>query len=110
MLSWEVYDLQLEHLAPSWIPQLGIDVKDDRLILPSVRGDVTVRPRAFHPPGHADAHEPGGARGSERKLILRDSSETGPSGTTAFLYMDERYPDTNAPPEMQVTSLDWDSW
>ena len=101
--SWDVYTLQLEHLAPRGFPNLAL-TKDDRLILPSVRGDMTVRPRAFHPPGHTMLMSPEVPE-EVNELFLRDSSAHRSSDTIAFLYMDERYPDTNAPPEMQVTSL-----
>ena len=101
--GWEVYILDLEHLAPRGFPSLAL-TRDDRLILPSVRGDVTVRPRAFHPPAHRLLMSPE-VPVEVSELFLRDSSARRSSETIAFLYMDEKYPDTNAPPEMQVTSL-----
>ena len=46
--GWTVYFLQHDHLAPRGFPNLAL-LKDDQLLLRSLRGDVTVQLRAFHP-------------------------------------------------------------
>ena len=50
--GWDLNILQLEYLAPRGFPNMALK-RGDRLLLPSVRGDVSARPRAFHPPGHS---------------------------------------------------------
>ncbi len=79
-------------------------IRDDQLLLRQVRGDATARPRALHPPGHTLLVSPDVPE-DMREALLRDPNEGQPSEAVAFLYMDEKYPDTNAPPLMQVTSL-----
>ena len=101
--GWEVYSLDLEYLAPRGFPNLAL-TKADRLIFPSVRGDVTVRHRAFHAPAHRLLMSPE-VPAEVGEVFSQDSSECQSSESVAFLYMDERYPDVNAPPEMQVTAL-----
>ena len=101
--GWEVSVLQLEHLAPRGFPNLAL-TKDERLLLPSVRGDVTARPRAFHPSAHSLVLSPE-VPAELTEALLRGSNERRSSDAIAFLYMDEKYPDVNARPEMQVTSL-----
>ena len=78
--------------------------RGDRFLLPSVRGDVIARPRAFHPPGHSLVISPEVPE-DIREALTRDPDEGRPSEKVAFLYMDEKYPDAKAPPAMQVTSL-----
>ena len=101
--GWNAYTLQLEYLAPRGFPNLVI-TKDDRLILASARGDVTVRPRAFHSPAHSIVISPEVPH-TIREQFHRDPNQRESSNGVAFLYMDEKYPDLNAPPEIQVTSL-----
>ena len=101
--GWNMYTLQLEYLAPRGFPNMAL-IRGDQLLLPRVRGDVTARPRAFHPPGHTLLVSPEVPQ-DIREALLQGPNEGQPSEAVAFLYMDEKYPDTNAPPLMQVTSL-----
>ena len=101
--GWDIYTLQLEYLAPRKFPNMAL-IREDRLLLPSVRGDVTARPRVFHPQGHTLVISPEVPQ-DMRETLLRDPNEGRPSEKVAFLYMDEKYPNTKAPPSMQVTSL-----
>ena len=101
--GWDIYTLQLEYLAPRGFPNMAL-IRGDRLLLPSARGDVTARPRAFHPLGHTLVVSPEVPQDMQEAL-LRGPTEGQPSEAVAFLYMDEKYPDINAPPPMQVTSL-----
>ena len=79
-------------------------IRDDQLLLRSVRGDVIARLRAFQAPNHGLVISPEVPQHT-REALLRDPNEGQPSEKVAFLYMDEKYPDTNVPPSMQVTSL-----
>ena len=101
--GWSAYELQLQYLSPRGFPNLAL-IRDDQLLLPSVRGDVIARPRAFHPPGHSLIMSPEVPQ-SMQEALLGNPNEGLLSQKLAFLYMDERYPDTKAPPSMQVTSL-----
>ena len=101
--GWDLYVPQLEYLAPRGFPNMALK-RGDRLILPSVRGNVIARPRAFHPPGHSLVISPEVPE-DIREALTRDPDEGRTSEKVAFLYMDEKYPDTKAPPAMQVTSL-----
>ena len=101
--GWSAYDLQLPYLSPRGFPNLAL-VKDDQLLLRSVRGDIVARPRAFHPPGHSLFMSPEVPQ-KTRETLLRNPDEGLLSQNLAFLYMDEKYPDAKAPPPMQVTSL-----
>lgn len=101
--GWTVYSLQLDHLAPRGFPNLAL-IKDDHLLLGSLRGDVTVRLRAFHHPANTlliSSEVPQ----EIRETLLRSSHKQQIPHTVAFLYMDEKYLDTQASSEMQVTSL-----
>ena len=100
---WAMYTLQFQYLAPRGFSNLAL-IRHDRLLFPSVRGDVTVRTRAFHPPGHSLFISPEVPQDT-REVLLRDPNEGRPSDRLAFLYMDEKYPDSKAPASMQVTSL-----
>ena len=109
--GWTVYSLQLDHLAPRGFPNLAL-IKDDQLLLRSLSGDVTVRLRAFHHPAQtAFHHSPHSLLISPevpqeiQETLLRSSNQEQIPHTVAFLYMDEKYLDVQAPPEMQVTSL-----
>ena len=102
--GWDIYTLQLEYLAPRGFPNMAL-IRGDRLLLPSARGDVTARPRAFHSPSHHTLIVSPEVPQDMRETLLRDPNEGRPSEKVAFLYMDEKYPATKAPPAMQVTSL-----
>ena len=93
--GWAVYTLELQYLSPRGFPNLAL-IRDDQLLLGSVRGDVTARTRAFHPPGHSLIISPEVPQGT-REALLRDQNEGVPSEKLAFLYMDERYSDTKSP-------------
>ena len=79
-------------------------IRGDRLVLRSVRGEVTGRVRAFHPPAHTLLLSPEVPQDMQEAL-LRNQNEEQLSDKIAFLYMDEKYPDFKASPSMQVTSL-----
>ena len=93
--GWSAYDLQLQYLSPRGFPNLAL-IRDDQLLLPSVRGDVLARPRAFHPPGHSLIMSPEVPQ-STREALQRNPDEGLMSQKLAFLYMDEKYPDAKAP-------------
>ena len=101
--GWTVYFLQHDHLAPRGFPNLAL-LKDDQLLLRSLRGDVTVRLRAFHPSAGTVVISPETPQ-EVREALLGSSGNQPIPNTVAFLYIDEKYLDTQAPPEMQVTSL-----
>ena len=75
--GWDLYVLQLEYLAPRGFPNMALK-RGDRLILPSVRGDVIARPRAFHPPGHSLVISPEVPEDIQEALT-RDPNEGRPS-------------------------------
>ena len=102
-VGWDTYTLQLQYLAPRGFPNMAL-IRGDRLVLPSVRGEVTGRVRAFHPPAHTLILSPEVPQDMQDAL-LRNQDEEQLSDKVAFLYMDEKYPDFTAPPSMQVTSL-----
>ena len=101
--GWDTYTLQLQYLAPRGFPNMAL-IRGERLVLSSVRGEVTGRVRAFHPPAHALVLSPEVPQDMQEAL-LRDQDEERLADNVAFLYMDEKYPDIKAPPSMQVTSL-----
>ena len=101
--GWDLYILQLEYLAPRGFPNMALK-RGDRLFLRSVRGDVFARPRPFCPPSHSLVISPE-VPADIQEALTRDPDEGRPSEKVAFLYMDEKYLDTKAPPAMQVTSL-----
>ena len=101
--GWDMYTLRFQYLAPRGFPNLVL-IRDDQLLVRSVRGDVTARSRVFRTPGHSLVISPEVPQDT-REALLRDPNEGQPSEKVAFLYMDEKYPDTKAPPSMQVTSL-----
>ena len=101
--GWGVYTLQLQYLSPRGFPNLAL-IRDEQLLLRSVRGDATARSRAFHSPGHSLIMSPEVPQ-ETRRALLRDPIGGLLSQKLAFLYMDEKYPDAKAPPSMQVTSL-----
>ena len=49
--GWDIYTLQFGYLVPRGLPNMAL-IRGDRLLLPSARGDVIARPRAFHSPSH----------------------------------------------------------
>ena len=102
--GWSAYDLQLQYLSPRGFPNLAL-MRDNRLLLRSVRGGITARPRAFHPPGGHSLIVSPEVPQSTREALLGNPDEGLLSQKLAFLYMDEKYPDTKASPSMQVTSL-----
>ena len=101
--GWDSYTLQLQYLAPRRFPNMAL-IRGDQLVLRSVRGEVTGRMRAFHPPAHTLVLSPEVPQDIQEAL-LRNQDEEQLSDKIAFLYMDEKYPDVKAPPSMQVTSL-----
>lgn len=101
--GWDTYSLQLQYLAPRGFPNMAL-IRGDQLLLRSVRGEVTGRVRAFHPPAHTLVLSPEVPQDMQEAL-LRNRDEEQLSDKIAFLYMDEKYPDIKAPPSMQVTSL-----
>ena len=101
--GWIAYILRLNYLSPRGFPDLAL-VRDDQFLLRSVRGDVTSRSRAFHPPAQSILISPEVPQ-ELRENLLRSFQKPQSSESVAFLYMDEKYLDTNAPSEMQVTSL-----
>ena len=101
--GWKIYTLRLEYLAPRKFPTVAL-IRGDRLLLPSVRGGVTARPRAFHPPAHTLLISPEVPQ-DVQEALLRGPNEGQQPEAVAVLYMDEKYPDTKASPSMQVTSL-----
>ena len=101
--GWTAYSLQLDHLAPRGFPNLAL-IRDDKLLLKSLRGEVTVRLRAFHHPAHTLLISPEVPQ-EIRETLLRSSNKQQIPHTVAFLYMDEKYLDAQASSEMQVTSL-----
>lgn len=101
--GWTVYSLQLSHLAPRGFPNLTL-VRDDKPLYLTVQGDVVVRPRAYHPPAHSIGFSPEVPE-ELRQAYIRKSEENQVPDAVAFLYMDEKYLDEQAAPEMQVTSL-----
>ena len=101
--GWDMYTLRFQYLAPRGFPNLAL-IRDDQLLLSSVRGDVIARSRAFHAPSHRLVISPEVPQYA-REALLTDPNEGRPSEKVAFLYMDEKYPDTKAPHSMQVTSL-----
>ena len=101
--GWDMYTLQFKYLAPRGFPNLVL-IRGSELLFPFVRGHVTARTRAFHSPGHSFIISPEVPQ-DIRETLLRDPNDGRPSQKVAFLYMDEKYPDTKAPPSMQVTSL-----
>lgn len=101
--GWTVYFLQLDHLAPRGFPNLAL-IRDDQFLLRSLRGDVSVRLRAFHHPAHTLLISPEVPQ-EIQETLLRSSNRQQIPHTVAFLYMDEKYLDIQASSEMQVTSL-----
>ena len=100
---WTTYFLQLSRLAPRGFPNLAL-LKDEKPLFLTVQGSVTVRPRAYHPPAHKIGFSPEVPEELRQAYVSKSNKEQVPD-TVAFLYMDEKYLDANAPPEMQVTSL-----
>ena len=101
--DWRVYVLQSQYLAPRGVPNV-ILAKDDRLLIRSVRGDVTARPRVLHPPAHSLFISPE-VPPEIRETLTRMRNRREALDAVAFLYMDEKYIDPNASSAMQVTSL-----
>ena len=101
--DWSVYSLQLDHLAPMGFPNMAA-IREDRLLFASLRGDVTVRHRSFHLPKGTLLISPEVPEEIRESLTLNCNETQTPSSVT-FLYMDEKYADTQAPSEAQTTSL-----
>ena len=78
--GWDIYTLQLEYLAPRGFPNMAL-IGGDRLLLllPSARGDVTARPRAFHSPSHHTLIVSPEVPQDMRETLLRDPNEGRPS-------------------------------
>ena len=101
--DWKTYVLQCQYVAPRGVPNI-IMVRDDQLVIRSVRGDVTARPRALHPPAHSLLISPEVPQ-EIRETLTRNRIRRGASDAVAFLYMDEKYIDQRASSAVQVTSL-----
>lgn len=101
--DWRIFVLQSQYLAPRGIPNIVL-ARDKQLLIRSVRGDVTARLRAPHPPAHSLLISPEVPK-EIRETLTRKRSRRGSSDTVAFLYMDEKYIDPKASASNQVTSL-----
>ena len=101
--GWDLYTLQRQYLCPRAFPNLAV-IRDEGLVLLSVRGHTTARRRAYQPRSHHIFISPEVPKDT-RETLLRDPNEGLPSEKVAFLYMDEKYPETKDPPSKHVTSL-----
>lgn len=101
--DWHRFVLTTEHLAPMGIPNLVLK-KKGRLHLVMLRGDTAARMRRGWMPAGTVIVSPEVPKAvADAWLGTTRSRELGDS--IAFLYMDEKYMDGGAPPEMRATSL-----
>ena len=101
--NWTGHSLTNSHLAPRGFPNL-VFTRDERIIFCRLQGDPKVRLRSFHPPAGTIVMSPEVPPEVREALMSISNKEQMPDGV-AFLYMDEKYINEQAPPEMQVTSL-----
>lgn len=102
---WSTYTLQHLNLSPRGFPNLVL-IREDQLLFLSLRGDVSVRMRLGTSAiaAHTMLISPEVPETLREMLLKERNRERAPNGIS-FLYMDEKLPDWQAPPEMQVTSL-----
>ena len=81
-------------------------IREEQLLFWSLRGDVSVRMRLGIPDiaAHTLLISPEVPE-TLREILLKERNEEREPNGISFLYMDEKLPDWQAPPEMQVTSL-----
>ena len=103
---WTTYLLQQPYLSPRGFPNL-VMTRGEHVRLFSVQGDVNVRLRAgkaINLSGHTLLMSPDVPK-EVQQMLVGNTEEDQVSDRVAFLYMDEKYLDTQSPHEMQVTSL-----
>ena len=102
---WSTYTLQHRNLSPRGFPNLVL-IREEKLLFWSLQGDVSVRMRLGIPDNatHTLLISPEVPEKLREILLKERNVEREPNGIS-FLYMDEKLPDWQAPPEMQVTSL-----
>lgn len=103
---WTTYLLQLPYLSPRGLPNLVL-IREDQLLPVSLQGDVSARLRAsrvFSASAHTLLMSPDVPE-EIQQMLVGGIEEEQVSDRVAFLYMDEKYLDSQSSPEMQVTSL-----
>ena len=104
--DWLIYVRDLSHMVPRGFPDLAL-IREDEVIFPTLRGDVSMRLRSLGK-GHISSHSLLISPAVPQEVwdtFLHTSGEKPIPHTVTFLYMDEKYIDTQFPPEMQITSL-----
>ena len=104
--QWTTYLLQRPYLSPRGFPNLVL-TRGEHVRLVSLQGDVSVRLRAgkaLSASGHTLLMSPDVPEEIQQMLVGVSEEDQVPD-RVAFLYMDEKYLDSQSSPEVQVTSL-----